>query len=347
MSGWITGEPRTGVGRRTFLGLAGSGAVASIAGCLARGESSDLEGAFSIDGSNTVLPHSATLAQEFMWRNNRVGISVSGAGTGAGFQRFCNGETTIQNASRAVTDGERESCRAGGWEFLELTIATDGIVVMKHPDNDWVDCLTREELGRIWERDSAVERWSDLDSAWPDEPIDLYGRDSASGTFDYFTEHLTGEAGNIRQDYSSTPDTNVIVRGVRGNQYALGFGGAGYYFANEDDLATVAVDDDDGCVSPTRETIEGGAYTPLARPLYLYLRTDRLATEEVRAFARFYFSEVDEAGYEQADEFGLRTGDERLTWTQWAARRVGLFAIDDDAVDAAGDRLEDAIAEVT
>ncbi len=333
-------------GRRTFLSLVGATALAGLAGCITRGQPSELRGSFVIDGSNTVFPHGSAIAEEFMWRNNRVIISARGSGTGAGFQRFCTRETQFQNASRAILPDEEARCEQRSVEWVELEALLDGIAIWVHPTNDWCDCLTTQQLREIWQRGSTVRQWSDIDPTWPDRSIDLYGRDSASGTFDYFTNAINGEYGNIRRDYSGTPDTNQIVRGVSGNRFAMGFGGAGYYYENEDDLKLVGVDAGDGCVIPTRETIEDGSYRPLSRPMFVYVRKDALARQVIRAFARFYFQEVDEEGYRQADRAGIRDPDERLTWTQWAARRVGFYAIDDDRLGEGEAALEAAIDEV-
>ncbi len=328
--------------RRVLLGTAGA-TLAGLAGCITRGEDSGLSGEIRMDGSNTVLPHGAVVSEEFVWRNNRVDIPVNGSGTGAGFQRFCEGETHAQNASRPILEDERQLCEANDVEYLELETALDGLAVFASPENDWCDCLTIEELSEIWRSGSEVETWSDVREEWPDREFDLYGRDPASGTFDYFTEALTGEIGDIRSDYSASADTNVIVRGVRGGAYTLGFGGAGYYYENEDDLKLIAVDNGDGCVKPTRETIESGEYTPLTRPLYTYFRTDLFEREEGRAFARFYFEEIDDV----AAAADVVEEGETLTWTQWGARRVGYYATPDETVDEGREKLEAAIAEAT
>ncbi len=303
-----------------------------------------------MDGSNTVLPHGAAVAEEFLWLNNRVQIPVRGSGTGAGFQRFCDGQTDIQNASRSILDSEATQCTENGVDYVELEALLDGLALWVHPDNDWCDCLTVEEIHRLWRSGSGIETWNDLrpdDPDFPDEEIDLYGRDSASGTFDYFTEAINGEVGNIRNDYSASSDTNVIVRGVRGNRHALGFGGAGYYYENEDDLKLLGVDDGGGCVLPTRETIESEEYTPLTRAMYVYISTAGLDRETVRAFTRFYFEEIDEATRTAAVENGFAEPDERLTWTQWAARKVGYYAASDEVVAESREELEAAIAEAT
>ncbi|ELY52617.1 PstS family phosphate ABC transporter substrate-binding protein [Natronorubrum bangense] len=340
-------EPISGsdgaVSRRRFLLGTASAGLTGLAGCLVRGEDSGLEGEIRMDGSNTVLPHGAVVSEEFQWRNNRVIVPVRGSGTGAGFQRFCNGDTHAQNASRPILEDEQTICESNGIDYLELETALDGLAVFANPDNDWCDCLTVDELQQIWESGSDVETWSDVRDEWPDEEFDLYGRDPASGTFDYFTEEISGEIGDIRSDYSASADTNVIVRGVRGSQYSLGFGGAGYYYENEDDLKLIAVDNGDGCVKPDRETIESGEYQPLTRPLYTYFRMDAFEREEVRAFARFYFEEIDG----EATEADIVESGETLSWTEWAARRVGYYAIPDEQVEESRQKLEDAIEEAT
>ncbi len=328
--------------RHLLAGMGGIG-LTTLAGCLVRGfDDHGLRGEIRIDGSNTVLPHAAAVAEEFQWRNNRVRIPVRGSGTGAGFQRFCQNETDFQNASRRIADDELEICESNGVEYLALEVALDGIAVFAHPDNDWCDCLTVEELGEIWRSGSDVETWQDIREEWDDEPLDLYGRDPASGTFDFFTEALTGEVGNIRSDYSASSDTNVIVRGVRGSRYGLGFGGAGYYYENEDDLKLIGVDDGDGCVEPGPDTVESGAYTPLTRPLFLYLNTGALADEASRRFAQFYFEEIDDRIPET--EFDPQ---ETRTYTQWAARRVGYYGVPEETIEENVEQLEAAIAEVT
>ncbi|CAI49080.2 ABC-type transport system periplasmic substrate-binding protein (probable substrate phosphate) [Natronomonas pharaonis DSM 2160] len=336
--------------RRSLLAAAGAG-LAALSGCTVLGdppgEDSGLRGEITMDGSNTVLPHGAAVAEEFLWRNNRVTIPVRGSGTGAGFQQFCRGETDIQNASRPVQESEEQLCTENGVDYIELEALLDGIAIMVDADNDWCDCLTVEELRAMWESGSDVETWSDVRPAWPDEEIDFFGRDTASGTFDSFTERLMGETGNIRNDYSASSDTNVIVRGVSGNRNAIGFGGAGFYYENEDQLRLVGVDDGNGCVRPTRETIENEEYTPLTRPMYVYLSTERLDDPAVQAFARFYFEEIDDAVHESAVEAGIAAPNETLTWTQWAARRVGYYAAPDEVVDESRAKLEQKIAEAT
>ncbi len=331
------------VSRRRFLLGASSAGLSGLAGCIVHGEESDLSGEIRVDGSNTVLPHSASVAEEFMWKHNDVIVPVRGSGTGAGFQQFCNGSTEVQNASRTISEDDEEPiCEENGVEWVRLEVALDGLAIYAHPDNAWCDCLTVEELEAIWEPNTEVETWSDIREEWPDEELSRYGRDTASGTFDYFTEAITGNVGAITNDYSPSADTNVIIRGVSGDIGAIGFGGAGYYYENEDDLKLIAVDDGDGCVLPERETVEQEEYTPLTRPLFAYFRRDALEQEEVREYGRFYFDEIDD----EAEEADIVEDGETLTWTQWAARRVGFYGIPDETVEESRETLEEAIQEV-
>ncbi|TYL39351.1 phosphate ABC transporter substrate-binding protein [Natronococcus pandeyae] len=305
--------------RHVLLGTVGAG-LTGLSGCLVRGQDSGLEGEIVIDGSNTLLPNSAAVARRFQWENNQVRVSVSGSGTGAGFQSLCRDEIDLSDASREIKETEEELCEGNGVEWFELEVVMDGIAIMKNPANDWCEDLTTDELNALWESSSDVETWSDLREEWPDEEISFYGRDSASGTFDYFTEAVNGQTGNIRSDYTGTADTNMIVRGVRGDQYAVGFGGAGFYYENEDDVDLIAIDDGDGPVKPTEETIEEGTYTPLSRPMYVYVNLAQLAREEFREFMRFY-----------------------LRNTQETAREVGFYGISDEVLEEQQDKLEDEI----
>lgn len=347
----------SGASRRTFLRTAGAAlgglTTVGLAGCLVRGEESDLEGEIRIDGSNTLLPHGAAVAEEFQWRNNRVRIPVRGSGTGAGFQRFCADETDVQNASRPVLTpddvppeelSEQEQCSRAGVDYVEIEAAIDGIAVWVHPENHWCDCLTVDELERIWEPNSNVQAWGDVREEWAGTPfdteIDLYGRDPASGTFDSFTEAITGEIGRIRADYSASADTNVVVRGVRGSQSGIGWGGYGYYEENKDDLKLVDIDNGDGCVTANRASIESGDYQPLTRTMYVYFNLSAFEQAHVREFARFYLEPIDE----DADREPVEPGEE-LAWTQWAARKVGYFATTPASVAESRDRLEEVLVQ--
>lgn len=237
---------------------------------------SDLTGTVNSDGSSTVFPITQAVAEEFQRKHPDVRISVGLSGTGGGFEKFCRGEIDISNASRPIKDEEAETCAANGIEFTELEVAADGLSVIVNPENDWVDCLTVEQLHELWQPESSVDSWNDLDPAWPDEEIALYGPGTDSGTFDYFTEVINGESGASRADYTASEDDNVLVQGVQGDEDALAYIGYAYYIENQEQLRAVPIDGGDGCVAPTTETIRDNSYAPLSRPLYIYVSNESL-----------------------------------------------------------------------
>ena len=260
-----------------------------------------LSGVIEIDGSSTVAPVSQAVAEEFQKVHSNVRPVVGVSGTGAGFKRFTVGETDISDASRPIKSSEAEAAAANGVEYFELKVGTDGLSVMVNPDNDFVDSLTVGELKAIWEPGSSVSTWKDVRSEWPDDEIRLYGPGTDSGTFDYFTEEIVGEARKSRPDYTPSEDDNVLVLGIYGDKNSLGYFGYAYYVENQDKLKVVAIDNGDGCVAPSAETIEAGTYTPLARPLFIYVNKKSLERPEVKAFIEFYMTDgpdlVREVGY--------------------------------------------------
>jgi phosphate transport system substrate-binding protein len=243
-------------------------------------------GTIRSDGSSTVGPLMQAAAERFQEESDaRVTVGISG--TGGGFERFCAGETDISNASRPIDDEEKDACVEDGIEFVELPVANDALTVVVNPENDWVDCLTVEQLKRIWEPGSNVDSWKDLDPSFPDEPMKLFGAGTDSGTFDYFTEEINGEEGASRSDYSATEDDNVTVRGVQGERGALGYFGFSYFEENQDSLKALEIDGGDGCVAPNAENAQSGEYKPLARPLFIYAKQASLDRPEVRDFVEF------------------------------------------------------------
>ena len=247
-----------------------------------------LEGEIVIDGSSTVYPVTVAAAEDFRKDHPAVQIPVGISGTGGGFKKFTTGETVISDASRPIKDSERESAAANGVEFIELTVAYDGLSVLVNPANDWASCLTTEQLNAIWKPDSTVSNWNQIRSDFPNEEIVLYGPDADSGTFDYFTEEINGDTGIIRDDFFPAVDDNVLVQGIAGDRGALGYFGYAYYVANTDKLRLVGVDGGAGCIEPNETTINDGSYSPLSRPLFIYVSVDALEREEVRAFVEFY-----------------------------------------------------------
>jgi phosphate transport system substrate-binding protein len=251
-----------------------------------------LTGTVAIDGSSTVFPISEAIAEEFGAENSDVRVRVGQSGTGGGFEKFCAGDTDISDASRPIEDDEKEACADNNIEYVELKVAIDGLSVVVNAENGFAECLTTQELNEIWQPDSKIKAWNEIRSEWPSEEIKLYGPGADSGTFDYFTGEINGEEGASRSDYQQSEDDNVLVQGVAGDTYALGYFGYAYYAPNADKLKALGVDSGDGCVEPTDETIEGGDYTPLSRPLYIYVSSEALEREEVRAFAGFYLDNV-------------------------------------------------------
>ena len=247
-----------------------------------------LSGAVRVDGSSTVAPLLTAAAERFRGPNPDVNVTVGIAGTGGGFERFCAGETDISNASRPIADDERALCERNRVRFLELHVANDGLTIVVNPENDWADCLTVEQLKRMWEPRSAVDSWDDVDRSYPAEKLRLFGPGTDSGTFDYFTGTIVGEEGESRSDYSTSEDDNVTVRGVSGEKGALGYLGLSYVEENEGRLRAVAIDGGKGCVEPSGETVQSGEYEPLSRPLYVYASRESIeGKSQVDAFLEF------------------------------------------------------------
>lgn len=264
--------------------------AATLAACGGNGGSngSGLSGSIRIDGSSTVAPLSEAAADEFQQKNPGVRVTVGTSGTGGGFEKFCRGEIDIADASRQIEDDEKALCRKNGVEWAEVQVANDGLAVLVNKDNDFVKCLTVAELRKIWDQGSRVKNWNQVRSSFPNRPIELYGPGTDSGTFDFFTKAINGEEGRSRTDYNASEDDNVLVQGVAGNAGALGYFGLSYYEQNQDKLKLVEVDGGNGCVAPSKETVQNGTYKPLSRPLFIYVSREALRRREVREFVRFY-----------------------------------------------------------
>jgi phosphate transport system substrate-binding protein len=292
--------------KQTSAALAAVALVLAGCGGERAGTDGELSGSIEIDGSSTVYPISQAVAEEFMIESGGdVRVTVGVSGTGGGFRRFCAGETEISNASRAIKDDERALCEQAGVDPLELQVAIDGLAVVVNPENTMVQCLTVDELRRIWEPGSTLQQWSEVREGLPAEPLRLYGPGTNSGTFDYFTEAIVGEEDASRPDYSASEDDNVLVQGVGGDVNALGYFGYAYYIENQDRLRAIGVDNGNGCVEPTPETVTSGQYAPLSRPLFIYVNRSDLARPEVAEFVRFYMEAaaelVTEVGYVPMD----------------------------------------------
>lgn len=250
------------------------------------------------DGSSTVGPMTEAVAEEFAIllgeEGGDVQIENSISGTGGGFERFCAGETDIQNASREISESEIANCEAAGVEYHLFEVAYDGIAVVVNSENDFVECLTVEQLNLMWRPDETATTWDQIDASFPAETIALYGPGTDSGTFDYFTGAINGEEGVSTTNYFPSEDDNQLVQGVAGDQFALGYFGLAYYENNADVLNLVAVDNGNGCVAPTTESVGDGSYAPLSRPLFIYVNAESLTRPEVQEFMRFYLAEAGE-----------------------------------------------------
>ena len=261
-------------------------AVTATAGFAALG------GSVTADGSSTVGPYAMAAAEGFQKKNPGARVTLGISGTGGGFERFCRGETDLSNASRPIKDEEEQVCSGAGIEHVEFQVANDALTVVVNKDNDWVDCLTVEQLQTIWGPDSKVSSWQDVDPGFPDEPVRLFGPGTDSGTFDYFTAEINGDEGASRSDYSASEDDNVIVTGVGGEKGGLGYFGLSYYEENAGTLKALEIDGGDGCVAPTVENAQNGTYKPLARPLFVYLENGSIERPEVKAFLEYMIDEA-------------------------------------------------------
>jgi phosphate transport system substrate-binding protein len=264
--------------------VAGCGRSGGDGGGTGAGE---LSGRITADGSSTVAPFVTGAAQLFQKEQSDVQVTVGISGTGGGFERFCRGETDISNASRAIEDEEMAICEENGVEFVELHIANDGIAIVVNKENDWATCATVAELRDIWKPGSKVDSWGDLIPHFPDVELKLSGPGTDSGTFDFFTNAINGEEGASRTDYQPSENDNVIVQAVAGDRGAMGYFGLSYAEQNKGKLKVLEVDGGDGCVTPTRETVQSGEYKPLSRPLFVYVKSDALGRAEVKAFLDF------------------------------------------------------------
>jgi phosphate transport system substrate-binding protein len=276
-----------------------------------------------IDGSSTVAPLAEAAAELFREENPGINVTVQTSGTGGGFEKFCQDQTDISNASRAIEDDEVAVCEQASIAFTELRVATDALTIVVSTENDWLTCLTTKELKALWEpaAEGKIQKWNQVNASFPAQPIELFGPGTDSGTFDYFTAEINGEEGASRTDFNASEDDNVIVQGVQGSANALGYFGFTYYEENADSLKAVQVDSGQGCAAPSVETAQDGTYTPLARPLFMYVNDAAYADKPQVASFVDWLAENDEAATTAAQFVPLN--DEQAKELQDAVAGIG------------------------
>ena len=258
---------------------------------------SGLSGTIRIDGSSTVAPLTSIAAEEFQGENPDVSVTVGTSGTSGGFEKFCAGETDANDASRQIEPEEEEICAENGVEYEEVQVANDALSAIVNPNNP-LTCISVKSLNQIWDKDSTVDSWGDvdgLDADLPDEDLELFGPGSDSGTYDYWTEAVNGEEGVIRTDYNSIGENdNAAINGVAGDEWAMAY--VPYSFVEEagEQVKALEIDGGDGCVTPSVETVQDGTYTPLGRPLFIYPSSEALKRPEMVGFMEFYIGNQEE-----------------------------------------------------
>ncbi|MGV6846193.1 MAG: PstS family phosphate ABC transporter substrate-binding protein [Lutibacter sp.] len=273
--------------------------------------SQELSGSISIDGSGTVFPVSEAVAEEFLKVAPRVKVTVGESGTGGGFKKFAVGTTDISDASRDIKDKEIALCKENGVEYVRLTVALDGITVVVNKNNTWAKDMTTSELKKLWEPNSKITKWNQIRADWPNEEIHLYGPNTSHGTYDFFTEEIMGESGASRTDYNAVSDYNVAVQGIEKDKYALGYFGLSYYEENKDKLNALNIDNGNGLVAPSVETVANNTYAPLSRSLYIFVSKKAAQRKEVQKFVTFYLENAPtlskEVGYVPMPASGYET----------------------------------------
>ncbi|MBI4754887.1 MAG: PstS family phosphate ABC transporter substrate-binding protein [Betaproteobacteria bacterium] len=300
-------------------------AAAGVAGALASGPGI-ADSLVKIDGSSTVFPITEAVAEDFQKaRKGQVRVTVGISGTGGGFKKFCRGEIDISDASRPILKKEMEACRAAGIKYIELPVAFDALTVVVNPKNNAVKALTLAELKSMWEpaAQGKVTNWKQVNPAWPEQALKLYGPGADSGTFDYFTEAVVGKSKSSRGDFTASEDDNVLVQGVARDAGALGYFGFAYYIENKDKLKAVPIVNKAGkAVEPTMENVINGSYEPLSRPIFIYVSAKSAEKPEVREFVEFYLKNGGKLARE-VKYVPLNDGDYRHALDNFGKRKTG------------------------
>ncbi len=299
-----------------------------------------------IDGSSTVYPITEAVAEEYQ-ASTKVKVTVGISGTGGGFKKFCRGETDISNASRPILKKEMDACKEAGVQYIELPIAYDGLTVVVNKNNDFVKSLSVEELKKMWEpaAQGKVKSWKQINPAFPDTPLKLFGAGSDSGTFDYFTEAIVGKAKSSRGDYTASEDDNVLVQGVNSDKGGLGYFGFAYYEENQDKLRAVPIVAKKGApaVKPSFETVKDGTYQPLARPIFIYVNATSAAFKpEVKAFVNFYLENAPKL-VKEVKYIPLPANEYAAVGKHWKALKPGTGF---DGTPEVGVKIEELLARI-
>jgi len=308
-----------------FWQKVGAAAVVAGAAALLAPQAAVAQASIKMDGSSTVFPIAEAVAEEFqISKRGKVRVTVGIAGTGGGFKKFCRGETDFSNASRPISKEEMEICRKAGIKYAELPIAFDALTVVVNKKNDWAKSMTVADLKKIWEpaAQGRIMKWKQVRSEFPDEKLMLFGPGADSGTFDYFTEAIMGRARSSRVDFTASEDDNTLVQGVENNRTALGYFGFAYYVAHQDKMRAVPIDGGGGPVSPSIENVINGTYTPLARPLFVYVKESSMDRPEIKEFVEFMLTKssdlVKEVGYVPLPDAAYQ-----LAWKHFQNRKLG------------------------
>lgn len=289
----------------------------------------------TIDGSSTVYPITEAVAEDFqIAKKGGIRVTVGISGTGGGFKKFCRAEIDIVNASRPIQHSEMEACRAMGVQYIELPIAYDALTVAVNPNNTWSRTMTVAELKKIWEpaAQGKITKWNQINPAWPDERIKLFGAGADSGTFDYFTEAIVGKAKSSRGDFTASEDDNVLVQGIATDRFSLGFFGFAYYIENQKKVNVVAIDSGNGGIIPSAETVENGSYQPLSRPIFIYVNAKSVDKPEVSEFLNFYMKNAP-ALVKEVKYFPLPVEAYQLNLDHLNERKVGTVFEGETKID--------------
>jgi phosphate transport system substrate-binding protein len=285
----------------------------------------EAQAAIKIDGSSTVFPVAEAFAEEFQIQNRgKVRVTVGMSGTGGGFKKFCRGETDMSNASRPILTEEMEACRKAGIKYVEVPVAFDALTVVVNPANTWVKSMTVADLKKMWEpaAQGRISTWKQVRAEYPAEKLMLFGPGADSGTFDYFTEAVMGKSKSSRGDYTASEDDNTLVQGVENNKNAIGYFGFAYYAAHKDKMRAVPIDGGKGPVEPSLANVTNGTYSPLSRPLFIYVKESSMNRPEVRQFVQFMMTKggplVSEVGY-----LPLPKSAYDLAWKHFNDKKLG------------------------